>query len=66
MCMVRVETIGNIGIVQRLYGDLRVYTGGMQGLYVFYSGYAGIVGHILGSYRDNGKENGNYQKCFLL
>ena len=27
-------------------------------------GHAGIIGHILGLYRDNGKEHGNY--CNIL
>ena len=25
-----------------------------------YKGYIGIIGYMLGLYRDNGKENGNY------
>ena len=27
-------------------------------------GYIGIIGYILGFYRDNGKENGNYYSNF--
>ena len=31
-----------------------------NGNYRDYRGYIGIIGHILGFYGDNGKENGNY------
>ena len=29
-----------------------------------YRGYIGVIGYILGFYRDNGKENGNF--CNLI
>ena len=31
-----------------------------------YRGYIGIIGVILGLYRDNGKENGNYYSILGL
>ena len=29
-------------------------------------GYIGIIGYILGFYRDNGKQNGNYYNILAL
>ena len=29
-------------------------------------GYMGVIGYILGLYRDNGKENGNYYLGFRV
>ena len=28
-------------------------------------GYTGIIGYMLGLYRDNGKENGNYYRVYM-
>ena len=44
-----------MGIMER-----NMETTGMIGLEGLYRGYIRIIGYILGSYRDNGKENGNY------
>ena len=45
----------------------RVYMGIMEKkMEITIMGYIGIIGHILGLYRDNGKENGNYYNGYFM